>query len=136
MKVRCVRLLDESGREQASSAWLTVGRVYLVLSLYLAPHGNSVQIMDDQGPGPGFYRLDQFDLVDGSVPAIWVASKMPGGSELSLEPAAWTPVGFWERYFDGDPEARALFKQELAKLASDGPTAQGTSPAGSGYNKQ
>jgi hypothetical protein len=121
MKVRCVRLLDKSGREQTSSAWLTVGRVYVVLSLYVASDGNSVQIMGDQGPGPGIYRLDQFELVDGSIPAIWVASKMPRGNGLSLEPAAWAPVGFWDKYFDGDPEARAVFQQVLAKLTSDEP---------------
>lgn len=121
MKVRCVKLLDRSGREQASSAWLTVGRVYVVLSLYLGSDGNSVQIMGDQGPGPGVYRLDQFELVECSIPATWVAGKMPRGHGLSFEPAAWAQVGFWERYFDGDPEARAVFQQELAMLTMGEP---------------
>lgn len=125
MKVRCVRILDQSGREKTSSTWLTIGRVYDVLSLQIESRRNMVRIMDDHGPGPGIYRLEQFDLVDGSIPAIWVARKTHRGDGLSLEPEAWTPVGFWERYFDGDPEARAVFEQELAKLTSGEPNEPG-----------
>jgi hypothetical protein len=38
-----------------------------------------------------------------------------------MRPAPWGVVGFWERYFDGDPEAIAIFEEEREKIVSSDP---------------
>jgi hypothetical protein len=48
-----------------------------------------------------------------------VTSPKPGC--FSLEPEAGTVPGFWERFFEEEPEAVASFAEERARIVADDP---------------
>ncbi len=54
------------------------------------------------------------------TPTSWlVTSPKPGC--FSLEPEAGTVPGFWERFFEEEPEAVASFAEERARIVADDP---------------
>jgi len=71
--------------------------------------------MAEEGPGPAVFSLQQFEIVDGSLPANWVMSISPKGG-FTLGPEAWSKAGFWERFFDGDSDAGIAFESEMRKI--------------------
>jgi hypothetical protein len=54
-----------------------------------------------------------FMTSDVSIPPNWIVTIGDGG-ELEMAPARWTRSGFWESFYDGDPEAGSAFAEELA----------------------
>jgi hypothetical protein len=59
-----------------------------------------------------------FTTVDERIPPNWVVRARDDGI-LKLAPAAWLEPGFWERYFDLDPEAIATFEAGVAGMRTD-----------------
>jgi hypothetical protein len=93
--------------------------VYDVLSLTVQQGERGlvlVQIMGRSGPGPALHSLDQFEIVDQSIPECWGVYPTPRDNGLFIGPAAWAKFGFWERFFDGDPAAELAFQTERAKI--------------------
>ncbi|QPB85433.1 hypothetical protein CWC22_020655 [Pseudoalteromonas rubra] len=112
MKVRCIKLLDEStGDPLETSSWLSLESVYHVLSVNMED-GAAVkfQLMSDNGT-PAFHNANQFEIVSDIIPARWVINFV-AGSHVELSPKLWSEPGFWESYFDGEPEAISLFDTE------------------------
>jgi len=71
-------------------------------------------------PTPALFQPEIFEIVSSLVPETWiVASGSPG--HLEFAPAAWTAPGFWESYFDGDPEAVRCFHEERDKIVACDP---------------
>ena len=120
MKAKCINILDAHGRPTTSSAWLTVGKVYTVLSVALDVHCRwSFRLMTDETGHVGIFRREQFEVIDSTLPETWAISWSADGT-FELSPPEWLTAGFWEHYFDGDADARSVFQRELAKiLASD-----------------
>lgn len=113
MKVRCTRLADAPQRQ---ASWLTVGRSYDVLSVVLDTHGRwLLRLQSDSYPGVGLFQLDQFEIVDPRVPNCWIATWNAQGV-FELTTRDWSVPGFWEAYFDGDPNANAAFQRDLARI--------------------
>ena len=112
MKVRCIKLLDSRGNAQEKSPWLTVGKVYHVLSLVFGTQQKwLVRLIGDGLNGVALFPLDQFEIVSPKLPGQWVVTWAANGVfELTAE--AWSRPGFWEQFYDQDAEARKIFEQE------------------------
>ncbi|MBE0367050.1 hypothetical protein PAUR_a0347 [Pseudoalteromonas aurantia 208] len=57
------------------------------------------------------YKADQFEMISNVLPLNWVVS-YDADSYFELAPKSWITPGFWEAYFDGEPEAIQLFNTE------------------------
>jgi len=117
MKVECVVLTDPRTNESIEkNSWLTVGKVYQVLSVFIVDGGSiEYRLMADDGETPGMYKADQFKVVSDVLPPNWVINHEPD-SFFEFAPKAWTKPGFWEDYFDGAPEAVELFNSEKESI--------------------
>jgi hypothetical protein len=117
MKVRCVRIFDSRGNPIEQSGWLTVGRVYLVLSVIFSGESEPrLRLVGDGNNGLALFRWDEFEIVGSIIPPTWII--FPGPKSLiQLAPEPWTHPGFWERYYNQDRDAIAIFEQERKKIA-------------------
>jgi hypothetical protein len=115
MKVKCVRLLDSPGIQ---SHWLLEGKSYDVLSIVMDAHGRwLLRILCESSPGVALFQLEQFEIVDASVPHCWIATwNASGVFELTIR--EWAHPGFWESYFDGELDAKKLFECGVQKISS------------------
>lgn len=114
MKVRCTNLLDSRGLPATRSAWVKIGGIYQVLSIWIEPRNTQLRLIAEE-PTPALFEIEMFDVVSSIIPETWViVSPKPGC--LSLAPAAWGASGFWERFFDHEPEAVACFEEYRAKI--------------------
>jgi hypothetical protein len=120
MKIKCVQLLNENTRENLkSSSWLSVGKIYDVLSVYMKFGGRlKFQLIGDDHITPAFHDAEQFEVIDSLIPSNWRASSVPG-SHFELTPESWTTPGFWERYFNGEPDAKLIFESEREKMLNE-----------------
>jgi hypothetical protein len=119
MKVVCVKLLDARGDEVESSPWATLDAEYVVLALEAASGGRvQLRIIGDDGPTPVLFESEMFMTVSPEVPSNWVASIGEGGA-FDLAPAKWLRNGFWEDYFNGDPQAVTDFEEEKARILAE-----------------
>lgn len=117
MKVRCINLIDASGKKVLSSPWFTLDKVYTVLSLFIdSDHCIKLRLLADQSPAGIISSLDEFELVDKRIPPNWVINY--NEKILELQPARWAEPKFWANYFDGVPEAERIFEEELKTILS------------------
>lgn len=95
MRVKCLRILDEeSGEIIKSSTWLSLGRSYLVLSVYKQDSGPlKFQLIGDDGITPAYHNANQFEVVSDYIPSSWCISSVPG-SHFELSPRPWGGIGF------------------------------------------
>lgn len=120
MKARCTSILNAHGHPATTSAWLTVGQVYDVLSVALDAHCRWwFRLMTDETDDVGLFRREQFEVVNSSLPETWAISWSADGT-FELSPSEWLAAGFWERYFNGDLTARSIFDRETAKIIASG----------------
>jgi hypothetical protein len=119
MMVRCVKLLSPvDGSEQTESAWLTLDREYVVLSVLAAPGRDvKLQILNDEHSA-GLFVSEMFLTTDASMPSNWIAKVSEGGL-LELAPERWHKPGFWESYYDRDPEAVKIFDEDTSVIRSE-----------------
>ena len=62
-------------------------------------------------------NASQFEILTKKIPSNWIIST--GIFEfLVIEPKNWHAPGFWDRYYEHDPEIIKIFKQE-AKIIYD-----------------
>jgi len=123
MRVKCLKFIDpDTGKEVESSSSLTVGKEYVVLSVHVEDgYSTKFQILRDDGT-PSFHIANQFEVISSKIPDTWQIDFVLN-SHLSLEPKAWSRLGFWDDYFDGDPEAEAIFDEEKEAMFSHEPGA-------------
>ena len=121
MKVRCIRLISHvDGSEMTDSPWLTVGRQYLVVSVVAVPGRHvSLQIINDQSR-LGMFDSRMFTTSHHSVPPNWVV-KVSHEGVLEFAPEPWQEAGFWERFYNDEPEAIRICEEEISKILSDSP---------------
>jgi hypothetical protein len=121
VKVRCDRLVDATtGEEVTSSEWLRVGADYVVLSI-LAEPGRQIlfRIMGEGEIGaPGLFDSTMFSTVSPEIPPSWVITVGNGGI-VRVGPRTWMKPGFWEDYFNQEPEAIALFDEEYGNMLAE-----------------
>jgi len=120
MIVRCVRIINEiTGEPLPPNSWLTVGRTYVVLAVFVAEGASpKYRIIGDDAVTPALHAAIQFDIVSGALPTIWKAHLVPR-KYFELAPLSWTVAGFWEAYFDRDPVAEAAFREAHRTLIAE-----------------
>jgi hypothetical protein len=121
MKVRCIKLVDSRGNMLEKSPWLTLGKVYDVLTVTFGTQQKwLLRLVGDGLNGVALFPLDQFEIVSQKIPAPWVVTwNSKGTFEMTAE--AWSQPEFWERFYDGDPDARQTFERERAKIVGAEP---------------
>jgi hypothetical protein len=104
-------------REQQSH-WVRVGQEYTVLEVIASPDSRVSLRIDLGSEPPGIFDSEMFESMDATIPSIWTAQVAPGGT-LRLGPSRWLEPGFWEKYFDDDPAAVAVFEEDRAILLTE-----------------
>lgn len=67
---------------------------------------------------PALFGASQFEVVSDAIPSAWRVRRV-GDSLLLLEPEAWLTPGFWEAYFNLDPEAERIFEKIFQELVDE-----------------
>jgi hypothetical protein len=122
MKVRCVKLMRWDGTpvEGTTNGWLTLGKEYHVLAINggKGPVATTYRVRtDDPSHAPVMCPAEEFKIISPEIPSGWVF-ELHSDREWSLEPAVWAEKGFWERYFDGDEAAKAVFDKEFMAITN------------------
>lgn len=114
MKVVCTAVPSPvEGLELEESPWVTVGREYHVVTLLVGESGRvELRLITDDG-SLGLFNARYFAVSDGSVPTSWRVELLAGGG-VDVAPARWMGVGFWEAYYDREPDAVAAVKGRVA----------------------
>lgn len=124
MKVKCIRLLNAMGQEVEFSPWLTLGRVYHVLSIVIDRDGKrGYRIMSGlrggEWPQMGIHQEECFEVVSDVMPSNWNEWKNDHASGIS--PAAWQEPGFYEAFAEHDPDTYPIFERERDIILSEDP---------------
>lgn len=123
MKVKCVLLLDALGREVGFSPWLTLGGIYHVMSIDVAPDGGcsyGVVTAERAGEWPniGSHPARCFEIISTVVPSNWHVKVWENGA-ISVAPAAWQEPAFLEAFYDRDPATYPAFERERALILKE-----------------
>jgi hypothetical protein len=79
MIVRCIRLLNALGEPVRTSKWLTIGKEYLVLEVFVDEQtGSRFRVISDDAGTPILARSSEFEAVSDAIPKCWVATFGPG----------------------------------------------------------
>jgi len=119
MKVRCIRLRDQSNTSQVRSSWLKIGQTYHVLAIEITPGCTMLRLIGEE-PVPALFEPELFEVVTSAIPSIWVVSSAKPGYVV-IGPALFASPGFLERYYDRNPDAVAGFDEECKKIRSGEP---------------
>lgn len=116
MKVRCIRLLDALRKPQDKSDWLTIGKIYHVLEVIQDTDRKwKLRLAGEDPNGVALFALEEFEVVSSKIPDSWVIA-WGKGNFFELTPEAWSQSGFWERYYDREPNAVRIFEEEKRKI--------------------
>jgi len=101
--------------QKGPGRWLQPGNNYTVLAIESGGRGRpEYRIATEIQGTPALFDARLFDIVDARLPSNWIATAH--GEHLEFQPAAWTTAGFWERFFDGDEDARRIYHEEIEKI--------------------
>jgi hypothetical protein len=93
--------------------------VYPVLEMSTEGRGGTTfRIVAGDPWTPSLWPSEMFRTVDGRLPSNWVVDVGDGG-RMKIGPAAWMARGFWEAYFDREPDAVARYEGELPCLLAE-----------------
>jgi hypothetical protein len=122
MKVRCIQLFDSAGKPRLQKdSWVTLGKTYHVLEIVQDQSRWLLRLIgDNELNGPAVFRLEQFEIVTPNIPSSWIVTRDKDDS-IKLRPERWNQPGFWERYYDKDPEAIRIFEEERRKIIENDP---------------
>jgi hypothetical protein len=111
MIVECVALINPDGHKLDRSAWLTIGKRYLVLEVSASGNGQDFifRVMSDNGRTPIVVSLEEVTIVSGEIPAGWVG--VASGGRLKIGPEVFMEPGFWENYFNNNVAAVRTFDE-------------------------
>lgn len=85
----------------------TQGKIYYVIGI----EADDYRVIADDGK-PYLTGHTLFDVVDATEPADWISEKGEDGERYAY-PVALLGAGFFEDFFEGEPEAVAAFWQEV-----------------------
>lgn len=122
MKVRCIKLINpQTGRSQSSSPWLSISKIYHVLSLSCEPTQIcNLRLIGDDLKTPTLHDIRLFEVTSPLIPPTWRINLL-GNGYFELTPERWGTPGFWTSYFDRDPEAIRIFEEESKKIVESDP---------------
>lgn len=114
MRIRCI------GKPEVVSGGYIPGKFYTVIEFYIFTDGdNKFRVHNESGFSPPLFKAQYFEIVDGSIPKTWVAYSglMAPAIGFVLCPQRWARPDFWDAYFDGEPWAEELYKQEVTIIS-------------------
>jgi len=85
------------------------------LEIYGRANSFAYRLIGDDDLTPALHDENLFEIISPEIPENWIFCTFPG-PEWQITPAEWAADGFWTAYFDGDPEARAVFAKVNANL--------------------
>lgn len=117
MKVQCI-FINNPENVKKRDYWLTVGKIYTVLSIYIELNKNdcSYRMIGDDGHLPAMYESKQFNIIDGKMPPNW--EFLSSDNYIEITPKSWFSLGFWENFFDDEQKSLEIFKQEKEIIES------------------
>lgn len=113
MRIICEKIIDEiKGDEKDSSPFLTVGKEYVVLGIYIKNHDiqKYLIISDDNDDVPILTNVSQFRITCNRIPKCWRVGLNLNG-KLYFAPEEWEKDDFWEDLYDEKPEAIAIYER-------------------------
>jgi hypothetical protein len=108
--------MSHDGRPEGQSCWLTIGKIYDVLEVTFDGEW-LLRLIGDAPNGVALFQLKMFEVVDPHIPPNWIAIWGNNGL-FFLSPRPWTHTGFWERYYDRDPNAVQIFEEERTRTVN------------------
>jgi len=108
MKVKTKREVHDHVFDEFDHQHLTPKKIYEVIGINYEDY----RVVDDIGE-PILYPKYLFEVIDPSVPETWIREEY-SPDEYYIDPPELCRPGFYEEYFDGKPEAKAIFEQFLA----------------------
>lgn len=95
----------------SATGWLPMDMELSVLAVMSdSASGTKYLLWSEQQNSPALFPANEFEIVDGSLPEAWRLSLDLNGYAY-LAPFGWHASGFWERYYDGEPEAVRVFNE-------------------------
>ena len=124
MKVKCIRLLNADGQEVEYSPWLSLGRVYHVLSIFTGQDGKrsygiTSGYRKGEWPHIGSHQQECFEVVSDVVPSNWQTKVYEGATDIS--PAAWQEPSFYEAFSNHEPATYSIFERERDIILNEDP---------------
>ncbi|MFG2930257.1 hypothetical protein [Streptomyces achromogenes] len=112
MRVRfLMEKAEQAGAKQGVAA-LRDGTEYIVLEVFFSGGGDSFFRIDfTQGEDSALFNSEAFVVTSPRIPENWMMFPS-GGRSFTLCPESWSRPGFWESYYDHDPQALALYEEE------------------------
>ncbi|RWR08116.1 hypothetical protein D2T33_15930 [Sinirhodobacter populi] len=121
MRVKCIKIINpNTGNEQASSPWLTVGKEYVVWEVSWGVNQKLIEFRfeHDDANSPALSNANLFELTSDYIPSTWSIRSIPD-QRFSIGPRSWQMDGFWVAYFDGEPWARELYQCEVKSMLEE-----------------
>jgi hypothetical protein len=124
MKVKCVRLTNAFGQEVESSSWLTIGRVYHVLTITTTYremwYGIVTSEKADEWPLITNHEEKCFEIISTIVPSNWHIQIRNNGI-ISIAPKVWLESNFFKDFADHELSAYPIFEQEREIILKEDP---------------
>ncbi|MCG8417845.1 MAG: hypothetical protein MJE77_07875 [Proteobacteria bacterium] len=99
--------------------WLRRDTVYLVLAVESSgTSATAYRIESEDNRTPALFETDLFSIVDNRVSSCWVVVK-DENCPLQFMPAAWNEDDFWDRFFDGDADARRAYEEVIQTMRAE-----------------
>ncbi|GAA0648952.1 hypothetical protein GCM10010174_85530 [Kutzneria viridogrisea] len=115
--MRAARVVDGVALED--SPWIRIGAEYVVISLMMDSNRRAMlQVVDEARPDPGWFDAEMFETTSTRIPPNWSA-RVRGTGVIEFAPARWLDDGFWERFYDDERVAVAVFREDLEVILSD-----------------
>ncbi|WP_381554272.1 hypothetical protein [Streptomyces eurythermus] len=112
MRVRFSMEKAEQADAKQGVSSLRDGTEYTVLEVYFSGEGESFfRIKFAENEDSALFNSEAFEVTSTKIPPTWKLFPSEGRS-FTLCPESWNRPGFWESYYDHDPQALTLYEQE------------------------
>lgn len=106
-----MRVVYRGSTDAATPQWLRDGTEYEVLELTAYPGRRvDLRLASEQGGVPALFDSALFATTDDAIPSDWAARVIDDGV-VKVGPREWLEPGFWEAYFDDEPDAVAAYER-------------------------
>ena len=124
MKVKCIRLLNSDKQEVDFSPWLTLEKIYHVMTIFINENKEKsygIITSHPRGEWPQFISIPEecFEVVSTTIPSNW--REWWDGNLYEMSPLAWQAPGFYEAFSDHDPAVYPIFEREREIILHEDP---------------
>lgn len=87
-------------------------KTYVVIAIEIFEEIKRYRIYSEN-ESPNLYQAEKFQVVCHKIPPLWEVFFDPYGHSFDFTSKSWSEEGYWERYFDAEPEAIKIFTRDL-----------------------